>query len=101
MPLKLAAEDEGIPERTVYEWITQGNQGRQPWAAFAAAVTRAKAVGAKQLTVRGLAGGKGSAAAQWFLERRYRDDYGPPREDESKKSEVTIVVEGGLPRRPQ
>jgi hypothetical protein len=101
MPIKLAAEAEGISEDTIHDWIARGKKGEPKYEAFSRAVTRAKAIGAKNLVVRGLAGGKGSSAATWFLERRYRDHYGPPREDEGKKSEVTIVVEGGLPRRPQ
>ena len=29
------------------------------------------------LTARALAGGNGSSQATWFLERRFRDEYGP------------------------
>lgn len=80
MPLKLAAEAEGVAESTLYEWLERGNAGKEGdevFVAFSGAVTRAKAEGAKSLTARGLAGGKGSHAALWFLERRYREDYGP------------------------
>jgi hypothetical protein len=34
--------------------------------------------------------------AAWTLERRYREDYGNLKEGE--KAEVTIRIEGGLPR---
>jgi hypothetical protein len=76
MPLKLAAECEGIGERTVHEWIERGENGEEPFSAFSAAVTRARAMAAKNLTKSALAGGKGSGAASWFLERRFRADYG-------------------------
>jgi hypothetical protein len=77
LPLKLAAEAEGIPEMTVHHWIESGKEGREPYAAFSEAVTRAKAKAAKNLVVRSLAGGKGSANANFHLERRFREDYGP------------------------
>lgn len=70
MPLKLAAEAEGVAERTLYYWIERK-------VGFAAAVTRARAKGLKQLSEDARAGGKGSSAALWFIERRFRDDYGP------------------------
>jgi hypothetical protein len=83
MPVTLAAEAEGIGRRTAYDWMER-------FPAFAAQVSRAKASGAKNLSVKGLYGTpirdkdgnqtgvsmKGSAAALWMLERRYREDYG-------------------------
>lgn len=95
MPLTLAAEAEGVARRTVYEWV-------EHIPAFAAQVTRARAIGARRLAAQALEGGKGSAMAGWMLERRYHDDYGPPRNaDKTAPSEVRIVIEGGLPKSPQ
>lgn len=77
MPLNHAAEANGVGERTVHEWIERGRDGEEPYAAFSASLTRAKSVAVKNLHVRALAGGKGSNTATWFLERRFRGDYGP------------------------
>lgn len=101
LPMRIAAEAEGISEKTVEQWLEVGRKGREPYASFYRETTRAKSKAAKNLVVRSLAGGKGSSSANFHLERRFREFYGPPREDEGKKSEVRIVVEGGLPRRPQ
>jgi hypothetical protein len=42
VPDKWAAESEGISERTYYEWLEKGAKGIEPYAAFSAAVTRAR-----------------------------------------------------------
>lgn len=76
MPLALAAEAEGIHRDTVYQWMRKGEAGEEPYEAFHQAVTRARARGARHLTLKAQAGGKGSHSATWFLERRYREDYG-------------------------
>jgi len=90
MPLDLAAECEGVGRTTVHDWM-------RGFPLFAAQVTRARAAGAKNLVVRALKGGAGSSAANWHLERRYRDAYGPPKAD-AERAEVKITIEGGLPR---
>lgn len=92
MPLSFAAEAEGVSRSTVYRW-------RDEFEAFAGMVTRATAMGVKVLTTHALSGGKGSSAASWFLERRFREEYGNNREDNDRKNEVRIIVEGGLPER--
>jgi len=93
MPLALAAEAEGVARLTALEWMRR-------FKPFAEQVTRARAVGAKTLVQMALAGGKGSSAANWHLERRYRDHYGPPKAD-IEQPEIKIVIEGGLPPRPR
>jgi hypothetical protein len=93
MPLDLAVEAVGVPRRSVYEWI-------EKFPDFSARLTRAKALGAKLLTLASLNGGKGSSNALWHLERRFREHYGPPRVEQSE-SEVKIVITGGLPPRPK
>lgn len=94
MPLSLAAEAEGVSRTTAYRWVDE-------FPVFAGMVTRARAVGAKHMVARALKGEKGSSMAGWMLERRYHDDYGPPRREDMQPSEVRITIEGGLPARPQ
>jgi hypothetical protein len=77
VPLKYAAEANGVPESTVYDWIARGESGTEPYADFAHAVTRSIARSVVKLTRKALAGGSGSSAAQWNLERRFRQYYGP------------------------
>lgn len=74
VPDKYAAESAGISDRAFREWCEQGESGREPYAAFLAAVTRARARAVVRLTLRAL---RGSSQATWLLERRYREDYGP------------------------
>ena len=100
IPLCYAAEAEGVADRTVREWVERGNAGEEPYARFAAALTRAKALAVKNLVIRSLSGGKGSSNAEFHLSRRFREHYGSTRDDDGGKQEMRIVVEGGLPARP-
>lgn len=70
IPLRPAAEAEGVPDATVRDWV-------EKIPAFAAQVTRARATALKNLVVRSLGGGTGSSNAEFHLERRFRQDYGP------------------------
>lgn len=88
MPMSLAAEAEGIGRTTIYDWIER-------FPEFAEQITRARAQGAKKLTK--IVFEAGPAHAQWLLERRYRDDYAPPKKEDVQPSEVRITIEGGLP----
>ena len=92
MPMSLAAEAEGIGRTTIYDWIER-------FPEFAEQITRARAQGAKKLTK--IVFEAGPAHAQWLLERRYRDDYAPPKKEDVQPSEVRITIEGGLPARPK
>jgi len=70
MPIHFAAEAEGVPRWTVRDWL-------EKYPDISAMTTRARASAVKNLVVWSLAGGEGSANANWHLERRYREDYGP------------------------
>lgn len=76
MPFKYACTREGISEVTGYDWLKRGEAGESGYVAFFEAVTRAKADAVAKLTDHALGGGRGSMNAVWFLERRYREDYG-------------------------
>jgi hypothetical protein len=70
LPLDLAAEAEKVSRTTVHRWMRE-------FPEFLARVTHARALGARNLVSLGLKGGKGSASANWHLERRFREYYGP------------------------
>jgi hypothetical protein len=76
VPIELAAPAHGVADRTFRDWMAKGEQGVEPYAEFHAAVTRARAKAACNLTARALSGGPGAAQAAWFLERRFREYYG-------------------------
>jgi hypothetical protein len=76
LPAKYAAEDADVSERTLRYWCQLGESGIEPYAAFLAAVTQARARGAKNLLTRALKGERGSSAAMWTLERSYRPEFG-------------------------
>lgn len=92
MPLDLAAEAEGVPRSTVRGWIAD-------FEAFAGRVTRAKATGAKKLHLQSLDGSKSAQMALAHLERRFREFYGIPKND-NDLPEIKITIEGGMPKRP-
>jgi hypothetical protein len=91
---KHAAEKEGVPERTFYDWLRKGEQGIEPYRSFALGVMRAAAEGAAYVTARMLTGGPGAAQAAWLLERRFPREYGlqsvnrtaPDEEDRLRQS---------------
>ncbi len=76
MPFEAACGRAGIAVSTANEWRRRGEAGEAPYSDFLVAVTRARCEAVRLLTVRALAGGKGSSNATWFLERRYPKDYG-------------------------
>lgn len=75
VPEKWAAEENGVSESIFYRWLRLGQQGQEPYSAFFAAVTRAKAKCVANLHVQALGGGKGSSQATWMLERRFWREY--------------------------
>jgi hypothetical protein len=77
VPEKYAAESNGVDESTFHDWMKKGAEGIKPYVDLYGAVKRARARAVGNLTARALAGGAGSSQATWFLERRYRKEYGP------------------------
>lgn len=76
-----AAACAGVTDRSVREWMTRGANGEEPYAAFCSAVKIAEATAARDALgrVRRAATGEGShpwQASAWFLERRFRGQYG-------------------------
>lgn len=86
---KHAAEANGIAEQTFHEWMRRGEAGESPYDDFYVAATRARARAIPNLHIKALQGGKGSSQALWFLERRFREEYGP-----SQRIEHAGSIEG-------
>lgn len=76
VPEKHAAQANGISESTFHDWMKKGADGIEPYAAFREAVEQSTSQAVINLTVRALARGNGSSHATWFLERRFRNEYG-------------------------
>jgi hypothetical protein len=76
-PEKYAARANKVSESTFHDWMKKGADGIEPYASFREEVDRSSAQAVANLTARALAGGNGSSQATWFLERRFRDKYGP------------------------
>lgn len=76
VPLKYAAEAQGLSESTVYEWLAKAKAGNKRYTEFADRVKRAQAKAVGILHRAALIGGKGSSGATWLLSKRYRKDYG-------------------------
>lgn len=66
-----AAEAAGIDRATFLRWMQRGRDGLEPYAAFAAKVTRARAEAETKL-VRVIRQSGGAQGAQWLLERTRR-----------------------------
>ncbi len=70
-----------IDRKTYYNWVEQGEAGREPYAAFLLALKEAEADAEKAALDTVKAGGSGPEAvnwqsAAWYLERRYPSRYG-------------------------
>ncbi len=76
MPLSRAAGAAGVSKQLLSHWMKLGEQGIEPYAAFFLTVSRAENIGVRNMHIRALGGGKGSSQATWFLERRFKDEYG-------------------------
>lgn len=68
---KVAAVSVGICERTLRHWCEWGGEGREPYAAFVAAIEKAESEGELALLAKVEAGGEGWQSKAWILERRW------------------------------
>src|SRR5215218_2732977 len=81
MTYKLACEDVGIHYDTFRKWMRKGEDAQSgEYFAFVVSLARARAKGAKAnlMLIRRAANDGDARSAQWILERRHREDYGPP-----------------------
>jgi len=91
VPEKYAAEANGVSEMAFHDWMRKGDRGIEPYLSFRKAVTCARAKAVQNLTKIALASGKGSSTATWFLERRYRADYGAKEQVVEPDGTLTIT----------
>jgi hypothetical protein len=73
----------GIGERTFYDWRDKGRTGKEPFARFFAAVTRAReAHKAKLIRIVMEAAHQDARHAEWLLERQFPNEFArtEPRE---------------------
>jgi transposase len=89
-----AAQAAGIGKSTLNQWIRKGEEGQEPYAAFAAAVARARAQAVDSLvsTIR-TAAVDDWRAASWLLERGHVADFGAKRIEHTGKHGSPIQVE--------
>jgi hypothetical protein len=82
-PIPHACEAAGIPWYTCKDWLRKGRAGQKPYAAFVAAVEKAKGKCVAAMTKRVA---KASAlewrAAAWWLEKRVEEFRPPPQQTE-------------------
>lgn len=97
--IETAAEAVGICRATLYNWLDWGSEGREPYAAFLDALTRARARAEIDLLRRVQDGdskgtGFGKAKAAAFLLERTRPDKYAQRVNLKVEEAVTKVLEG-------
>ena len=81
MTYKLASQAVGITYRTFRNWVMRGEDAKSgEYFEFVQLLGRAHAKGAQSLLmlIRRSANDGDARSAQWILERRHREDYGPP-----------------------
>jgi hypothetical protein len=72
LTMRVAARAAGIGRRTLYNWLTLGREGREPYAAFAARLERAQGLCEARIAQQVYAAGAEDwRAAAWMLERRF------------------------------
>jgi len=88
------AQAVGIGKSTLNQWIRRGEDGEEPYAAFASAVARARAESVDNLvsTIRQAAVDDWRAAS-WLLERGHVADFGARRVEHTGKHGSPIQVE--------
>lgn len=87
-----AARLAGISERTFYEWLERSDAGDPEFAGFSAAVKRATDEAEDDALRRIREGSPGWQGSAWFLERRLRDRWHPPRVDTGPAAGTTVTV---------
>lgn len=70
-----------IPKSTAYDWLSWGDEGREPYCRFSDALRKGWAAAEARLTAQIQQHGQADQPGQWtalawFLERRFPDRYG-------------------------
>lgn len=84
MPIKMAAQYHRVPYRTVMDWLAHGENGKDPFEAFAVEVRQAQATFVfemiEAIKKAGVGNAKQWAALMTLLERLYPEDFRRPTE---------------------
>ena len=85
VPKSTAARSAGVGRSTLYEWISKGEAGEEPYASFAAKLDAAEAdAEAAMIATVHEASAKDARHAQWMLERRFAKRWASQAKIESK-----------------
>ena len=98
--LRSAAEACGVSEKTVFEWLSRGEKGEQPFSDFRKALTRARGIG-KVKVQRSIWDCDDSRVKLELLARIYPDEFARTAErpllgvEEKKQVSIAVVLNTG------
>lgn len=81
-PLKDCAQAAGISRETLDEWLRRADDPREPdpiYRSLAESVARARSTAVVGMAATARSGRKGWQGSAWLLERRYPEEFGPPK----------------------
>ncbi len=96
----VAAELEGVPRSTHYDWMRWGKEGHEPYLAYSETVARAVAEWRATLETQvsdhavtlSNSGTVDTKTAQFILERRFKEDYGRTLQLEANANAVREII---------
>ena len=84
VPIKIAVKGAGVSESAYYVWIKRGEAGEKPFVEFMELIDKAKKDLAESCLddIKKVRRGGTWQAAAWMLERKFREDFGKPADDQ-------------------
>ena len=97
--VNIAASAVGIGERTFYDWMAKGKEGKKPYVQFSQAIEKAKGECETLLLsklMKAIDQGDWKAAA-WMLERKYTERWGRPIQvDHTQTNNVMVLSHANI-----
>lgn len=88
-----------VNKQTVYDWITRGEAGEEPFASFVDSYKEAETEAKRESLSTVRKGQQGWQANAWFLERRHRQGWGrDARNDEQAQTPAPQVIVVQVPK---